>query len=108
MCSVFGTEKATPIFQPVVAMVEKSLCKRRMFPLWDWEATIIEKSSTYKTMTPQGTDMCCRAMYSRKRRGVIHDAWVVPTEPCERMLGDPGKNRVQVLSGRKEVTQWTM
>jgi len=46
MSSVFGTEKDTPMFGPLVAMVEKCLCKRRMFPLWEGKATVIKRSST--------------------------------------------------------------
>jgi len=31
--SVLGTEKDTPMSRPLFAMVEKSLCRRRMLPL---------------------------------------------------------------------------
>jgi len=46
MSSVLGTEKDKPMSQPLVAMVEKSPWSRRMFPLWEGEATVTAKSST--------------------------------------------------------------
>jgi len=46
MSSVFGTEKDTPMSRPLAATVLKILCSLRMLPLWEGEATVIEKSST--------------------------------------------------------------
>ena len=46
MSSVFGTEKDTPRSGRFAATVSKSLCSLQMLPLWVWEATVIEKSST--------------------------------------------------------------
>jgi len=46
MSSVLGTEKDTPMSRPFAATVLRSLCSLRMLPLWVWEATVIEKSST--------------------------------------------------------------
>ena len=46
MSSVLGTEKDLPMSRPFAAMVEKSFCKWRMFPLWEGEVMVIEKSST--------------------------------------------------------------
>jgi len=46
MSSVLGTEKDTPMSPLLVAMVEKGFCSHRMFPLWEGEATVTEKSST--------------------------------------------------------------
>ena len=46
MSSVFGTEKDTPMTRPLAATVLNSLFSLRMLPLWDGEATVIEKSST--------------------------------------------------------------
>ena len=43
MSSVFGTEKDTPMTRPLAATVLKSLCNLRMLPLWEGEATVIEK-----------------------------------------------------------------
>ena len=48
------------------------------------------------------------ATYRRKRRGEMGDPWGVPTENGEDRLGEPWNTRVQVLSERKEDTQWTM
>jgi len=59
-------------------------------------------------MRPLGTAMCRWATYRRKRRWEIGDPRGLPTETGERMLGDPWKTRVQVLSDRKEDTQSTM
>ena len=36
------------------------------------------------------------------------DPWGVPTETREERLGEPWNTRVQVLSDRKEDTQWTI
>jgi len=44
--SVLGTEKETPMSRPLVVMVEKSPWSRRIFPQWEGEATVTEKSST--------------------------------------------------------------
>jgi len=46
MSSVLGTEKETPMSRPLEAMVEKGPWSRRMFPLWEVEPTVTEKSST--------------------------------------------------------------
>jgi len=46
LSSVFGTEKDTPMSRPLAATVSKSLCSLRMLPLWEGEATVIERSST--------------------------------------------------------------
>jgi len=35
-----------PMSLPFAAMVEKTFCRRRMLPLYEGEATVIEKSST--------------------------------------------------------------
>jgi len=43
MSLVLGTEKDTSMSQPLVAMVEKRLWSWRMLPLWEGEATVIEK-----------------------------------------------------------------
>jgi len=51
--------------------------------------------------------MCRGAPYSRKRRGEIGDPWGVPSETGEKMLGEPWKTRVQVLSDKKKETQST-
>ena len=60
-----------------------------MLPLYEGEATVIEKSSTYEIMRPLGTDMCRGATSSRKRRGEMGDPWEVPTEPGEETLREP-------------------
>ena len=57
MSSVLGAEKDMPMSRPFAAMVEKALCSWRMLPLWEGEATVIEKSSTYEIMRPLGIDM---------------------------------------------------
>jgi len=41
--SVLRTEEDMPMSRPFVAMVENSLCRQRMLPQWDREATVIEK-----------------------------------------------------------------
>jgi len=46
MSLVLGTEKDMLMSQPLGAMVEKSPCRQRMLPLWEGEATVIERSST--------------------------------------------------------------
>jgi len=46
MSSVLGTEKDTSMSRPLEVMVEKSPCNSRMFPLWEGEVKVIEKSST--------------------------------------------------------------
>jgi len=46
MISVLGTEKDTPMFRPLVAIVENRFCRRRMLLLSEGEATVIEKSLT--------------------------------------------------------------
>ena len=46
MSSVFGTEKATPMSRPLAGIVLKRPCSLRMLPLWEGEATRMEKSST--------------------------------------------------------------
>jgi len=52
--------------------------------------------------------MCRGVTYTRKRRGEIAVPWGVSTETGERMLGEPWKTRVEVLSDRKEETQSTI
>jgi len=94
--------------QPLVAMMEKSLCRWRMLSLWEGEATVIEQSSTYQFMRPLGIEMCRGGTYRRKRRGEMGEPWVVPTEPGEERLGEHCNTRVQVLSDRKEDTQLTI
>ena len=69
---------------------------------------MIAKLSTQESMRPLGTDMCKGATDSRNQRGEIGDPWGVPTETRKRMLGEPWKSRVQVLSDKKEETQSTM
>jgi len=46
MSLVFGTEKDTPMSRPLAATVSKTLWSLWMLPLWEGEATVIEKSST--------------------------------------------------------------
>jgi len=46
MSSVIGTEKDTPMPRPLPAIVLNRLCSLRMLPLWEGEATVIEKLST--------------------------------------------------------------
>jgi len=46
MSTVLGTQKDTPISRPLAAIVVKSLCNGRMLPLWEGDATVIEKSSS--------------------------------------------------------------
>jgi len=46
MRSLFGTEKDMPMSRPLAATLLKSLWSLRMLPLWEGEATVIEKSST--------------------------------------------------------------
>jgi len=41
--SVLGTEKDTPMSPPLAAMVEKNPRSRSIFPLWEAEATMIER-----------------------------------------------------------------
>jgi len=59
-------------------------------------------------MRPLGIDICRGAMYRRKRSGEMGNPCRVPTETGARMLGEPSKTRVHVLSDRKEETQSTM
>jgi len=106
--SLLGTEKETPISRPFVDMMEKSPCRWRMFSLWEVEATVREKWSTYEIMRPLGIDMWRGATNRRKRRGEMGDPWGGPTETGEVRLAEPWKTRVQVLSDRKEDTQSTM
>jgi len=108
MSSVFGTEKDTPMAWPLLAMMEKNPCNRRMFPVWEGKATVIENSSMYETIRPLGTDMCIGATYSTKRRGEIGDPCGGPMETEEALLGEPWKTWVHVLSDKKEETQSTI
>jgi len=108
MSSLFGTEKDTPMSPPLAATVLKSLYSLRMLPPWEGEATVIEKSSTYETISPLGIDVCRGETYKRKSRGEIGDPWGVPTDTGEERQGDPWNTRVQVLSDRKEETESTM
>jgi len=103
--SVLGTEKATPMSRPLAAMMEKSLGRRGMLPLWVGEATVIEKSSTYQINTLLDIDMCRGATYRRKRRGKISNPEGVPMETGEQWLPEPGNTSVHVLSHRNEDTQ---
>jgi len=104
---VLGTKKDTPMSRPFAAMMVKSPCGCHMLPLWEGEATVIQKSSTYETMKPLGINMCRGTTYRRKRRGEMGDPWGVPTGTGEERLGEPGNTRVHVLSDRKEDTQST-
>jgi len=69
MSSVLGTEKDTPISPPCVPMVEKSLRSWSMLLLSQWEATVIEKTSTDEIMRHMGIEMCRGATSRRKWRG---------------------------------------
>jgi len=79
-----------------------------MLPLWEGEAMVIEKLSTYEIMRPLGIDICRGATYRKKRRGEMGDPWGVLTESGEERLGEPWNTKVQVLSDRKEDTQSIM
>jgi len=45
MSSVFGIEKEIPRFSPFSAMFAKILCRQRMLPRSESEATVMEKWS---------------------------------------------------------------
>jgi len=73
MSSVLGTEKEIPISRPLAAMIEKSLCSWGMWPLWEGEARVIEKSSTSEIIRPLGIDVCRGARYNKKRMEEVGD-----------------------------------
>jgi len=79
-----------------------------MLPLWEGEATLIEKWSKYEIIRYLGIDICLGASYRKKTRGEMGDPWGVPTESGERRLGEPWKTRVQVFSERKEDKESTL
>jgi len=59
-------------------------------------------------MRPLGIDMYRGLTYRRKRSVGMGDPCGVPTETGARILWEPWKTRVHVLSDRKEETQWTI
>jgi len=81
-----GTKKDTPMSRPFAARVGKRLWSWCMLPLWEGEATVIEKSSTYEIRRPLSIDMCGGARYRRNRRGEMcyGDSNVLRTSECTR------------------------
>ena len=75
-----------------------------MLNLWDGDATVREKSSTYETIMPVGMRKWRGATYIRKERRESGEPWGVPTETGAGMVGAPWKTRVHFLPVRKEET----
>ena len=66
-----------------------------------------EKSSKEETLTPFGITMCRGEKYIKNCKGETQEPCGMPTEMGARMLGEPWKTRVHILSKRNKETQST-
>jgi len=54
MSSIWAIEKETPMRRALASSFSKTLWRRRMLPLYEGEAPVRAKSSTYEIIRPQG------------------------------------------------------
>ena len=55
MSSVLASKKETPMQRALACSFSKSIWRRRMFPLYEGEAPVRAKSSTYEIIRARGT-----------------------------------------------------
>jgi len=58
MSSALEIENDTPMSQPLLDISVMIVCRREILPRWDSKATVMEKSSTYDSITPFGIPKC--------------------------------------------------